>query len=121
MGDFYGPVAENPPSNSGDASLISGWETKILHALGQPSHVATITAGATCCNYRALMLWCPHSHRQKPARHHADPTRPNQGSTQPKTNKHLKFQWDFNSTGISRRNSLLQLNMKEAHAIHEVA
>ena len=42
MGDFPGgPVAENPPSNSGDASMISGWATKIPHALGQPSPGAT--------------------------------------------------------------------------------
>ena len=42
MGDFpSGPVAENPPSNSGDASLISGWATKIPHALGQLSPGAT--------------------------------------------------------------------------------
>ena len=42
MGDFpSGAVAENPPSNSGDASLISGWATKIPQALGQLSPGAT--------------------------------------------------------------------------------
>ena len=37
-GDFPGgPVAKNPPSNSRDAGLIFGGETKIPHATGQPS------------------------------------------------------------------------------------
>ena len=78
MGDFPGgPVAENPPSNSGDASLISGWATKIPHALRQPSPRAP-TREPMCCNYRALVLWCPHATTgQKPARDHADPTRLN--------------------------------------------
>ena len=32
-----GPVVKNPPSNAGDMSLISGWETKISHASEQQS------------------------------------------------------------------------------------
>ena len=30
-----GPVVENPISNEGDAGSISGWGTKIPHAMGQ--------------------------------------------------------------------------------------
>ena len=36
-----GPVVENPPSNAGDMNLISGWGTKIPHAVGQLSLCTT--------------------------------------------------------------------------------
>ena len=36
--DFPGdPQVKNPPSNTGDAGSISGWGTKIPHAMGQLS------------------------------------------------------------------------------------
>ena len=42
--DFPGDSAvQNPPSNAGDAGLISGQGTKIPHASGQLSPRATIT------------------------------------------------------------------------------
>ena len=50
MRDFPGgPVVKNPPSNAGDAGLISGRETKIPHATGQLTLRAT-TAEATRLN-----------------------------------------------------------------------
>ena len=38
-----GPVVKNPPYNAGDAGLIPGLGTKILHAAGQLSPCATTT------------------------------------------------------------------------------
>ena len=32
-----GPVVKNPSVNVGDMGLTSGWETKILHSMGQGS------------------------------------------------------------------------------------
>ena len=44
MGDFSGgPVVKNPSSNAGDVGSIPGWGTKIPHAAGQLSPLATIT------------------------------------------------------------------------------
>ena len=41
-----GPVVKNPPSNAGNAGLIPGWGTKILHVTGQLSPCATTTEPA---------------------------------------------------------------------------
>ena len=43
-GDFLGgPVVRNKPCNAGDADLIPGGVTKILHAMEQLSPCATAT------------------------------------------------------------------------------
>ena len=47
-----GSVVKNPPSNTGDAGSISGWGTKIPHAMGQLS-VYAATAESESCNWRA--------------------------------------------------------------------
>ena len=44
-----GPVVKNPPSNEGDLSSIPGQETKIPHAMEQPSPSAA-TREPKCCN-----------------------------------------------------------------------
>ena len=36
-------MVKNPPSKAGEAGLIPGWGTKILHAAGQLSLRATTT------------------------------------------------------------------------------
>jgi len=42
LGDFPGaPVVKNLPSNAGDTDPISGWGTKIPHAVKQQSIPAT--------------------------------------------------------------------------------
>ena len=45
-----GPVAKNPLCNSGDASLIPGWETNVPHATEQLSPHATTTE-PSCHDY----------------------------------------------------------------------
>ena len=95
--DFAGgPVVENLPSNTGDASVIPGQETKIPHAAGQPSpfatagepvchnlrtwHMASPTHSSacapqpekpTCCNWRKPT--CPS---EQPGCHDGDPVQP---------------------------------------------
>ena len=51
--DFSGgPAVKKPPSNTGDAGLIPGRETKIPHAAGQLS-TSTTTTELVCLNERA--------------------------------------------------------------------
>ena len=56
-----GPVLKNPPANSGDAGLIPGQATKILHAMGKLNsrtlkpvfhkrRLCATTRQTTCCN-----------------------------------------------------------------------
>ena len=68
-----GPVVKNPPSTAGDAGSISGQGTKIPHATGQLSlhtpqllSLCASTREPSCLNYRAHMLWTPHTTTKEP-------------------------------------------------------
>ena len=51
LGDFPGdPVVKNPPSHTGDAGLIPGQVTKILHASGQLNLRTTAKKKPSCHN-----------------------------------------------------------------------
>ena len=67
MGNFPGgPVAKNPPSNTGDAGSIPGRGTKIPRATGQLSPPQLLSPHATT--------------REKPARYNEEPLRHNERS-----------------------------------------
>ena len=57
MGEDFpgGPVVKNLPCNSGDMGLISGWGTKIPHAMGKLSPGATAAEPAPC-NERSCVM-----------------------------------------------------------------
>ena len=55
QGDFPGaPVVKNLPCHAGDVGLILGQETKVPHAMEQPSHNsgACVTTGEFNCRNR---------------------------------------------------------------------
>ena len=55
-----GPVAKNPSVNLGDMGLTSGWETKILHSMGQGSP-RPATTEPVCSGARAEQLLSPRT------------------------------------------------------------
>ena len=59
-----GPMAKNPPSNTGDAGLIPGWGIKIPHAAGQVSPHAT-TTDPVCHKLQSPHVLEPECHNQR--------------------------------------------------------
>lgn len=54
-GDFPGsPGGGSLPSSAGDTGLILGQETRVPHAMGQPSPPITTREKSTRCNWRSL-------------------------------------------------------------------
>ena len=54
-------MVENPPSNAGDTNLVSGWGTKIPHAVGNLSPRAATT--------EPVCVLEPMARKEKPSCH----------------------------------------------------
>ena len=115
-----GPVVKNPPSNGGDAGLISGRGIKISHAMGHLSPCATTTELTRLNerarvpqitepmhhNYLAHTPWSPRvTAREKPTHHNKEPSRCNKRSRMPQRgSRMLQLRPDAAKKEIKKKN-----------------
>ena len=74
-------MVENPPSNAGDMNLISGWGTKIPHAVGNLSPRAA-AAEPVCSSGLRLEARIPKL-KKAPTGHNKEPTNHSEDTVQP--------------------------------------